>query len=317
MAMSNFNKRLITSICLVVAFTGIFLLRAYVVNFGIYLFDAVVLVAAVIGTWEICNAKQLNRRGANAYVVWIVYALLYLFYIIGSAILTPHLPWWLQLIVSLIIIGIFVLFIGLSNMLDKKMAKECKLQKKNFNREAWGGAWDLLQMIIYPGALFACAIILNHLTDYHLGVLGILLIIFTSCLSDTLAYCVGVVLGKGAAKMAPKISPNKTWVGFIGGLFGGVLGALIVVWIISADQVASDYLIQKFGDAVMVQLTFAIIGLISAFVTAMGDLFASHIKRKANIKDFSQILPGHGGVLDRFDGIIFNVPFILLIMGII
>lgn len=317
MAMSNFNKRLITSICLVVAFAGIFLLRAWVVNVGMYVFDAVALVATAIGIWELCNAKQLNRRGANAYVAWIVCGLIYFFYIIGAAILSPHLPWWLQLLVSLMIIGIFVLFIGLSNLLDKKMAKECALQKKDFNSEAWGGAWDLLQMIIYPGALFACAIILNHMTEHHLGLLGLLLIVFTSCLSDTLAYTAGMILGRGAAKMAPKISPNKTWVGFVGSLFGGVLGALIVVWIISADKVAADYLIQKFGDAVMVQLCFAIIGLISAFVTAMGDLFASYIKRKANIKDFSHILPGHGGVLDRFDGIIFNVPFILLIMGII
>ena len=315
--MSNFNKRLITSACLVVAFAGIFLLRAFVVNFGIYLFDAVAILAAAIATWEICNAKQLNHRGANAYVVWIIYGLIYMFYVIGAVVLSPHLPWWLQLIVSLMIIGIFALFIGFSNMLDKKMAKECSLQKKNFNQEAWGGVWDLLQMIIYPGVLFACAIILNHMTEHHLGLLGLLLIVFTSCLSDTLAYCVGLVLGRGARKMAPKTSPNKTWVGFVGGLFGGVLGALIVVWIISADSVAAEYLIEKFGDAVMVQLSFAVIGLISAFVTASGDLYASHIKRKTGIKDFSNILPGHGGVLDRFDGIIFNVPFILLIMGII
>ena len=315
--MSDFNKRLITSICLIVAFAGIFLLRAFVVNFGIYLFDVVALAAAAMAIWEICNAKQLNRRGANAYVAWIVCGLIYMFYVIGAVILSPRLPWWLQLIVSLMIIAIFALFIGLSNMLDKKMAKECDLQKKNLNREAWGGAWDLLQMIIYPGILFACAIILNHMTEHHLGLLGLLLIVFTSCLADTLAYCVGLILGRGTSKMAPQISPNKTWVGFIGGLFGGVLGALSVVWIISTDSVVSEYLIEKFGDAVMVQLSFAVIGLISAFVTAMGDLYASHIKRKTNIKDFSHILPGHGGILDRFDGIIFNVPFILLIMGII
>ena len=317
MAMTNFNKRLITSFCLVAAITAIFLFRAFLVDFGIYLFDAAVLVAAAIATWEICNAKQLNRRGANTYIVWIIYALIYFFYIIGKVILTPPLPWWLQLVVSLIIIGIFCLFIGLSNMMDKKMAKECSLQKKNFNREAWGGVLDLLQMIVYPGVLFACAVILNHMTEHHIGMLGLLLVACTSCLSDTLAYCVGLVLGRGTAKMAPKTSPNKTWVGFIGGIFGGILGALIVVWIISADSVASEYLIEKFGDAVMVQLSFAVIGLISAFATAMGDLYASHIKRKAEIKDFSQILPGHGGVLDRFDGIIFNLPFILLIMGII
>lgn len=315
--MSNFSTRLITSIALIVVFVGIFLLRAFVGDFGLYVFDVVILAAACAATWEICHAKNLNNRGSNAYIAFIVYGLVYLFFLIGSVALEQKLPWWLQILVSLIIVGIFALFIGLSNMLDKKFAKECRLQKKNLNHEAWCGAWDLVQVLLYPGLFFAFAIILNHLTDNHVGFFGLLLTMFVSCFADIFAYCVGMVLGKGTAKMAPKISPQKTWVGFIGSLFGGVLGALIATWIISADTVANNYLIQQFGDAWYVLLTFAVVGLIGAILTAIGDLYASYIKRKAGIKDYSNFLPGHGGVMDRLDGIIINIPFILLIMGII
>ena len=147
--------------------------------------------------------------------------------------------------------------------------------------------------------------------------MGILLVVFISCFTDIFAYCVGKLLGKGSPKMAPKISPKKTWVGFVGGLFGGILGALVAVWIISGNGDLSLRLFDLTKDATLTQVLFIVVGLAGAVITTLGDLFASFIKRKNGIKDFGNLLPGHGGVMDRVDGIILNVPFILLIMGII
>ena len=254
MAMSNFNQRLLTSIVLIVALVILFVLRFFVDAFGMYAFDVVVLAGACLSAWEFCHAKKLDQRGANAYVAFIVYGLVYMFYLIGSEILTTKLPVWLQIVVSLLIIGVFTLFIGLSNMMDKKMAKNCQLQKKDFNHEAWGGAWDLIQMIIYPGCLFACVILLNHINRYSLGAFGMLLLVMISCFTDTFAYLVGSLLGKNTKKMAPKLSPKKTWIGFVGGLFGGILGALITVWIIANNGATSQYLVGRTGDAWLVQL---------------------------------------------------------------
>jgi len=317
MVITDFSKRCLTSLLLIAGFSAILLLRAFAGVFGLYIFDVLILVVAGIGTWEICNACKLNRRGASAVVALIVEGLIYFFFIICTEFFNEPLPWWLQIIVSVVIVSIFVLFIGLSNMIDKKMLKECNLQKKNLTKEAWGGAWDLLLMILYPGFFFACAVILNHLTVDDIGLFGILLIVFISCLTDILAYCVGMVLGKGSPKMAPKVSPKKTWVGFFGGLIGGILGALITIWIISGNQALSDRLFNLTKDANITQIMFIAVGIAGAVFTTFGDLLASFIKRKVGIKDYGHLLPGHGGVMDRVDGIILNVPFILLIMGII
>ncbi len=317
MVITEFGKRCLTALLLIIIFSSIIVLRACAGSFGVYVFDALILLAAAVGTWEVCNARKLNRRGANTIVALIVEVLIYFFFIIGIEFFPESLPWWLQIIISLVIVAVFVLFIGLSNMVDKNFVKETTLQKKNLNREAWCGSLDLLYMIFYPGFFFACAVILNHMTTDSVGLFGLLLVILISCFTDIFAYCVGMLLGKGSPKMAPKISPKKTWVGFVGGLFGGILGALIAVWIISGNSSLSARLFDLTKDASLTQIIFVAVGLAGAVLTTLGDLYASYVKRKAGIKDFGNLLPGHGGVMDRVDGIILNVPFILLIMGII
>lgn len=108
-------------------------------------------------------------------------------------------------------------------------------------------------------------------------------------LTDTFAYAIGKLIGKN--KMCPKISPHKTWEGFIGGLIGGSIVGLIVY---------SNLLGSLTFKAILV--TF-----ILSFIGQIGDLFYSKIKRENKIKDFSNIMPGHGGVLDRVDSLSFVV----------
>lgn len=110
--------------------------------------------------------------------------------------------------------------------------------------------------------------------------------------TDTFAYITGNLIGK--RKLSPKVSPNKT----IEGSIGGVVGAIILLLIYAN--------ISEIGDT----LNIIIISLIGSIVSQIGDLTASKIKRQAGIKDYGFIMPGHGGILDRFDSIIFAAPVV-------
>ncbi len=114
---------------------------------------------------------------------------------------------------------------------------------------------------------------------------------------DTLAYFVGSAVG--GPKLCPKISPNKTIAGSIGGLFGSVLVAFVVGRIFAAAAPDMGVAVPFWGDLLT--------GLIGGVAGQLGDLFASMVKRYCNVKDYGTIFPGHGGMMDRLDSIFFVV----------
>ncbi len=116
-------------------------------------------------------------------------------------------------------------------------------------------------------------------------------------LTDTFAYIFGKLWGKN--KLCPKISPNKTWEGSFAGFFAGSFGGTIIY----------SLLVKTFSWKVV------LLSAILSTIGQIGDLFMSKIKRENDIKDFSNIMPGHGGILDRIDSFIFVVlTYFLLIM---
>lgn len=133
------------------------------------------------------------------------------------------------------------------------------------------------------------------------GLFAIWLIFLCSWGCDTCAYCVGVLFGKH--KLAPVLSPKKS----IEGAIGGVVGAALLGCIYGA--VVSKYLVM--GNA---PLYFAITCAVGAVISQFGDLIASGIKRQHGIKDYGKLIPGHGGILDRFDSVIFTAPLIYALL---
>lgn len=129
------------------------------------------------------------------------------------------------------------------------------------------------------------------------GLLLVPLVFLCSWGCDTFAYCAGILFGKH--KMAPKLSPKKSIEGGIGGLAGAAaLGALYAL------------AVNRWGGANVPPLEYAIICLIGGMISMVGDLAASAIKRNHDIKDYGTLIPGHGGILDRFDSVIFTSPVI-------
>lgn len=126
------------------------------------------------------------------------------------------------------------------------------------------------------------------------------LIFLCSWGSDTCAYAVGVLFGKH--KMTPKLSPKKSVEGAVGGVVGAAL--LFVLY--------AHFAVNKYTDTTIPLLLAAVLGAAGALVSMVGDLAASAIKRDHNIKDYGKLIPGHGGIMDRFDSVIISAPLIFI-----
>jgi phosphatidate cytidylyltransferase len=149
--------------------------------------------------------------------------------------------------------------------------------------------------------LFYVAIMLSYIYQVRMlqdGEILVWLIFIGAWGSDTFAYCVGMLFGK--RKLAPKLSPKKSIEGCIGGIVGAAFLGFIFATIFRNE-------IHGFTNP---QLAFAIIGACSSIISQIGDLAASAIKRNHDIKDYGNLIPGHGGILDRFDSIIFTAPIV-------
>ena len=127
--------------------------------------------------------------------------------------------------------------------------------------------------------------------------------LLSAWLTDTFAYFGGFFFGKH--KLCPKISPKKTVEGAISGTIGAVAGYIVYAILLK----------NIWGYDVFI-LNFAIIAFVTSILSQMGDLLASSVKRENNIKDFGNIMPGHGGVLDRFDSLLFTSPCIFICLKI-
>ena len=157
------------------------------------------------------------------------------------------------------------------------------------------------QMLAVFFGVFYVAVMLSFVyqtRQLSAGAYIVWLIFLCSWGCDTCAYCVGVLIGKH--KMAPLLSPKKS----VEGAVGGVLGAALL----TAGYSAVFREAMGIGSRVIVILSA--ISAVGALVSMVGDLTASAIKRNYDIKDYGKLIPGHGGILDRFDSVIFTAPLV-------
>ena len=157
------------------------------------------------------------------------------------------------------------------------------------------------QVMLAFFGLFYVAFMLSYVYQIRMlpqGAFIVWLVFICSWGSDTCAYCVGMLIGKH--KMAPKLSPKKS----IEGAVGGVVGAALL----GAAYAAIMNRTMAGANAGVIQ--YALIGAVGALISMVGDLAASAIKRNHDIKDYGNLIPGHGGILDRFDSVIFTAPII-------
>ena len=143
--------------------------------------------------------------------------------------------------------------------------------------------------IMYVGVFMDFIVLTNN--NFELGKIYVWLIFIISFATDTFAYFIGYLFGKH--KLIPKISPKKTIEGSVGGIIGSIVCCILFGYLFKLD---------------LVHMVF--IGSMGSIVAQLGDLFASAIKRYVGIKDYGKLIPGHGGILDRFDSVILVAPFV-------
>ena len=174
----------------------------------------------------------------------------------------------------------------------------------------------LLLNYFYTGLLFLAMLWLRHPEEaghFNRGLylIGYLLIVVV--LSDIGAYTFGSMFGNH--KLCPTISPNKTIEGFIGGLLLSVAAGLTYYFLVKG---LAEYAILGFFSYLWIEIIIVILTtFVLSIASTIGDLIASKLKREYGIKDYGYILPGHGGIMDRFDSTIFASGFLVLILFLV
>ena len=283
-------KRILTASVLIIIVFG-FILGLRQVHPAIL--AGFIAALAVCGSYEMCDALKLAEYKA---MKWVVIAAAFF------SCVAAYLFAYIGLIISIVFFTILAL-----SIFTFKHEYELK---------------DIMATIFiyfYPIIPMALLIVLNAFNNFGLGLYAILLVVFIPVMTDTMAYFTGFLIG--GKKLCPEISPKKTIAGAIGGVIGGIIGALLVFVLFDVTNLfASFRYVDEFyltNELWKSALIYIALGIIAAPICEIGDLIASWIKRKAGIKDYGNIFPGHGGFMDRLDSVIVNIPIVLVFMEII
>lgn len=234
-----------------------------------------------VGAWELMHAVTDNTRNHLVFVVSLVAA---------------YLPQWLythEKLSDLLIGGLafcFVLFLFIYSIFNYE--KEMAIPFGTIVSAVFAG-------LVFP-LMLSCLLRLRMMEHGNFLVFVPLAVAFGS---DTFALFAGMLCGRH--KLAPHVSPKKTKEGAVGGIIGGVIGMCLMEWVTSWISGVS------FGI-----VSILVVGIVGSLISQIGDLSFSVIKREYGVKDYGKLLPGHGGILDRFDSVTFVAPAIWLLFSL-
>ena len=296
-------KRSITGFFILLVTAGFIALREVSVLF----FDAFALMITMGAVIEMALASKFSNKKVDRIVIGL--------YPIGLAcifIFTKG-ETSLLLVVGLILLMFLVLMTKelIVNSIKRKSGEE-KLSQEEMNKIILNETKNTVEILIYPTTLLGFLFGINHL-GLNIGYVGIILTFMITMFTDVFAYFFGSML-KGP-KMAPEISPKKSISGMIFGALGGILGAGLGYLFFAHLGYFGD--VFNIVNSTYVILAFVALGVIGTFLTQFGDLVASAYKRKVGIKDFGSIFPGHGGFMDRVDGLMFTGTLVYIVLAIL
>lgn len=238
------------------------------------LLGIVVTALSLAAFRELMHACGVEKDGKPGLLEYVGYAGIALFDL--TMILTKNFAWGMGCLVLLFLAGMFVYVF-------------------TFPRYHASQVMTAFFCAFYPTVLFSFVYLTRELTY---GVYLVWLIFISSWICDTCAYATGMLFGKH--KLAPVLSPKKSVEGSVGGIVGSALVGALFAWI---------FLVPQTQEPKVIGLV-ALIGAAGAVISQVGDLAASAIKRNHEIKDYGKLIPGHGGIMDRFDSVLFTAPVI-------
>lgn len=272
-----FRTRLLSGILLVAIALGVFLAGGAllaVVVFGISLIAYQELTAA-------CKVRGEGLRPGAPVIVGLVMTLVY-YGVIGFALardITSVFPAMVLVIVAAFLAFLFVYVF-------------------TFPKYHANQIMSAMFSFLYGPVMLSFLYLLRE--GFDDGIYLVWFVFLASWGSDTCAYCVGVLIGKH--KMTPKLSPKKSVEGAVGGILGAAL--LFVLY--------THFVINQYTMTTLSLPLAAVLGAVGALVSMVGDLAASAVKRDHGIKDYGKLIPGHGGIMDRFDSVIVAGPIVFL-----
>ena len=275
-------KKTLTGLLMLAILMGFIFLTSLWNGQGQYFFDALVLIVLCLSTYEMY--KCTKAKGYNVELIPLIVVIVGVYPAIKFL---GYFGFFMVLCSGMILSFCFFVF-------DQRVSLKDMLMT--------------LFIMLYPITPIMC--VLQTINAY--GMLPFLLAAASAMLADTIAYYAGSAI-KGP-KIFPKVSPNKTYSGSIFGLLGGVAGALIVyaMFEVAKLPVNAPVLFSNVLDLPI--LFYVFMGLAIGVVSEVGDLFASRVKRELGLKDFSNLLGSHGGLMDRLDSIIFAVLFVAIVV---
>ncbi len=290
-----------------------------------FIFDAVIIIVGIAGTLEVVRANTKGKKPINETLAT---SMIFTMYICMVHALVNGLALVYLLIYFGCIIVLYFLLSVLCSCLNKDATNTEMLKNGyviSFKKYVITKAFRTVGVVLYPTLLFALMIILNQFDSFYVLTLteestilsvsvfvdfAIIATFVCATFTDTFAMLIGSKI-KGP-KLCPKISPNKTVSGAIAGWLFGAIGVMGVYMLYSFNTEFVT-LINTFN---ITWWPIIILAFFAPIFTQIGDIVASAIKRKNNIKDYSNLIPGHGGIMDRVDGLIFAnvVTFIITIV---
>lgn len=286
-------KRTITGFFILLVTAGFILLRMVHISF----FDVFVLILMIASGFEMIKAKKL--AGKNMFEKLII---LYPLPVLAAYVFSDNLLICL-LVQMLSILCIFVASVGIELVLYGIRNKTTGQTSEP--EQLLALTKNTMSIIIYPMTVISSMFMINHF-GYNIGYIMLITVFAVTMTTDTFAYLFGMWLGKKGKqlKLAPDISPKKSIAGFVAGVVGGFVIS-IVCWLLFYHYELIGASVSSLST-IQSLIMFTLAGILGSLATQFGDLLASAVKRQAGLKDYGKLLPGHGGVMDRIDGLMFS-----------